>query len=119
VQLSAAFQSSPGPQLAAYYNAATSAIAPSLGRGLSSGASTVPVNLITPGGLYGERMNQLDLRFAKLLRFGRTKTAVSLDLYNALNSNAVLAESSAYAIWRTPQTILIARFAKIGVQFDF
>jgi hypothetical protein len=30
------------------------------------------------------------LRFSKILRWGRTSTRFNLDLYNALNSNAVL-----------------------------
>ena len=29
----------------------------------------------------------MDLRFGKILRFGRTRTNVSLDLYNLFNSN--------------------------------
>jgi hypothetical protein len=77
------------------------------------------VNLVTPGTMYGERMNQLDLRFGKLLKFRRTRSVLSFDLYNALNSNAVLTESNAYAIFRRPQVILLARFAKVSLQFDF
>ena len=48
------------------------------------------VNLVTPGSLYGDRVNELDLRFSKVLRFGGTRTKISLDLYNALNANPVL-----------------------------
>ena len=72
-----------------------------------------------PSAIYGERMNQLDLRIGKILKYGRTRSAVSLDVYNALHSNAVLTESTAHAIFRQPQVILRARFAKISVQFDF
>ena len=64
-------------------------------------------------------MNQLDLRVGKLLKIGQTRSVISLDIYNALNSNAVLTESNAYAIFRQPQVILLARFAKISLQFDF
>jgi hypothetical protein len=32
--------------------------------------------------MYGERMNQLDLRIAKLFRFGGTRTSASLDVFN-------------------------------------
>jgi hypothetical protein len=118
LQVSAAFQSVPGPQIAANYNAPNAVVQPSLGRPLS-GSNNVTVNLVTPGTMYGERMNQLDLRFGKILRYGRTRTAASIDVYNVFNSSAVLTESSAYAIWRTPQVILVGRFAKITVQFDF
>jgi hypothetical protein len=40
-------------------------------------------------------------------------------VYNALNSNPVLVESQTYATYRQPQQIMLARFAKIGVNFDF
>ena len=119
VQLSGSFQSVPGPQVVGNYNAPNSVVAPSLGRPLAGGAPNVTVNLVRPALRYGERMNQLDLRFGKVLKFGQTRSVVSLDLYNALNSNAVLTESNAYAIFRQPQVILLARFAKISLQFDF
>ena len=54
-----------------------------------------------------------------MLRFGRTKATVNLDLYNALNVDTVLSLSTAYATWQRPSSIMLARFAKIGVQFDF
>jgi hypothetical protein len=64
-------------------------------------------------------MNQLDLRFGKILRLGRTRMTASLDVYNALNTNAVLTQSNAFATWLRPQSILTARFAKVVVQIEF
>jgi hypothetical protein len=119
VQLSAAFRNEPGPVRAANYPATNADIAPSLGRSLSGGARNITVNLVEPGTQFGERMNQLDLRFAKILRFGRTRATASVDLYNALNANSVLTESAAFGNYLQPQNILNARFAKVGVQFDF
>ncbi len=119
VQVSGSFQSVPGPQVVGNYNAPNSVAAPSLGRSLSGGAANVTVNLVRPAVMYGERMNQIDLRVGKILKFGRTRSVVSLDVYNALNSNAVLTESNAYAIFRQPQVILLARFVKFSLQFDF
>ena len=43
--------------------------------------------MLLPGQLYGDRVNQVDMRFAKVLRFGRTRTLVGLDLYNLFNAN--------------------------------
>ncbi|HEY7188388.1 MAG TPA: hypothetical protein VH436_17650, partial [Vicinamibacterales bacterium] len=124
VQVGAAYRSSPGPLLAANYVATNASVRTSLGRDLSGGAANVTVNLVAPGTMVGDRLNQLDLRFGKVLRFGGTRTVVSVDLYNAFNSNAVLTENAAYrdttiSGWRIPTSILPARFAKFGVQFDF
>jgi hypothetical protein len=64
-------------------------------------------------------LNQFDLRVAKVLRLGRTRTNLNVDLFNALNSNAVLQENIAFGQWRQPSEILLARYVKLGVQFDF
>ena len=77
------------------------------------------VNVLEPQTMFGDRVNQLDLRFGKVLRFGRSRSVVSVDVFNATNSNAVLAESLAYASWRQPQAILNPRYARFSVQFDF
>jgi hypothetical protein len=119
VLVSGTFQSIPGPEVAALYTVPNAVAAQSLGRSLAGGASNVTVNLIAPGTMYGERMNQLDFRVGKIFRVGRTRATISLDLYNALNASPVLLESTAFATWRTPQQILPARFAKVGVQFNF
>jgi hypothetical protein len=116
--VSAAYQSVPGPEIAANFNASNALVAPSLGRNLSGGAN-VTVNLVEPGTMYGDRLNQLDLRVSRILRFGRTSTRLNLDIYNALNSNAVLTLNNNFGAWQQPTVILLARFAKIGVQFDF
>ena len=68
VQLSAVFQSKPGAMLAANYAVPNSAVAPSLGRNLSGNAPNVTVNLVAPGTMYGDRINQLDVRVGKTLR---------------------------------------------------
>ena len=105
----------------ANYNV-TTALTQGLGRPLTFGLASVP--LYPQGQVLGDRLNQLDLRIGKILKFGRTRTAVNLDVYNAFNSNAVLAENSTYtnaslAGWRVPTSIVTARFAKISAQLDF
>jgi hypothetical protein len=119
VQVAATFQSYPGPQITANYVATNAEVIPSLGRPLSGGAANVTVNLVSPGSMYAERANQLDLRVSKILRFRRTRTAVNFDLYNSLNANSALIINNNYASWQTPQGIMDARLAKLSVQFDF
>jgi hypothetical protein len=122
VQFSAVFQSKPGQLLAANWTVPNSVVAQSLGRNLAGNAPNVTVNLIAPGTLYGDRINQLDLRLAKILKFGRTRTTVGLDVYNVLNTSSVLTYNQAYIVggsWLTPTTYMSARLARFSAQFNF
>ncbi len=42
------------------------------------------------GAVWGDRVNALDLRFAKILRFGRMRYTVGVDMFNAINADTVL-----------------------------
>ncbi len=119
VQLAGTFYSYPGPEIAANYNAPNSVVLPSLGRPLSGGAPNTSVNLVQEGTMYGERLNQLDLRIGKVLRFGRSRANVSLDLYNVTNQDTVQELNNNFGVWRQPTALLLARFAKFSVQLDF
>jgi hypothetical protein len=119
VQISGAYQSIPGPQVAANLVATSAQIAPALGRSLSGNAANATIAILEPGAIYGERLNQLDLRVAKILRFGQTRSTIGIDIANALNANPVMTESVAFATWRRPLSILMARFVKLSLQFDF
>ena len=104
----------------ATWNVPTATVAQSLGRPLAGNAANVAVNILNPGQMYGERITQLDLRFAKLLRYGKTRMNVGVDVYNALNSNVPLTYITVYgATWGRPNSVLDARFAKISAQIDF
>jgi hypothetical protein len=119
VDVAATFQSLPGPLIAANLLATNAMVLPSLGRPLSGGAANTTVNLVTPGTMYGERLNQLDLRFTKVLKFGWGRFRLNFDAYNALNGNAVRTINPSYASWLTPTAILDPRLYKISAQFDF
>jgi hypothetical protein len=119
VQVSGTFQSVPGPEIAATFTATNALITPSLGRALSGGAANVSVNLVEPGTMYGDRLNQLDFRFGRAFRLGTRRVNFSLDIYNALNVATALTLNNAFATWQRPQSIIPARFAKLGMQFDF
>jgi hypothetical protein len=116
VQVSGTFQSIPGPALAA--NVVYSGAQTSLGGPFGAGG-TMSINVIPPMTMFGDRLNQLDLRFGKVWRFGSARAVTSVDLFNALNVSPVIAESSNYANWRQPSTILSPRFARLSLQFDF
>ena len=122
VQVSGIFQSKPGVVLSANYAVPASVVAQSLGRLPSGNVTNVTVNLVAPGSMYGDRLNQLDFGIAKLLRFGRTRTRVGADIYNVLNSSAILTYNNAFipgGAWLQPNSVLTGRLVRISAQFDF
>jgi hypothetical protein len=125
VQVSGTYQYLPGAEVAANWNATNAATQPSLGRPLPGAQPFMTVNLVQPGSMFTPGLNQLDLRFAKLVRFGTTRTMISLDLYNATNANTILTLNNNFVVgatgntWLVPTSILQPRFFKIGAQFDF
>ncbi|OLE84383.1 MAG: hypothetical protein AUF76_03470 [Acidobacteria bacterium 13_1_20CM_2_65_9] len=126
VQIAGTFRSDQGGALAALYAVPNAAIQPILGRPLSNNAPNVTVNLIDPGTFYGDRVNEIDIRFAKILRFGRTRTNVGVDLYNITNSSPVLTYNQNFSpipaggfTWLTPTSVLQPRFFKFSATIDF
>src|SRR5947208_605357 len=60
-------------------------------------ATRLTVNIVEPGTLYGDRVNEFDARIAKIIKFGRTRTNIGFDLYNLLNSSAILSYNQAFS----------------------
>jgi hypothetical protein len=135
VLVSGTFRSDQGAPLAANWtitstNPAWLPILAQLGRTpTGANATSITVNLVEPGTLYGDRVNEFDMRFAKIIRFGRTRTNIGFDLYNLLNSSPILSYQQAYspaiaagagaAAWQAPTGVLQPRFWKFSVQVDF
>jgi hypothetical protein len=122
IQVSTTFQSNPGPPEAALYAVPNSAVVGSLNRNLSGNVQNVTVNLVTPGSMYGARINQLDFRVAKILRFNKDRLQVGLDIFNLTNTDTPLSYNNNFVpggAWLTPSTITPARYAKVNAQFDF
>ena len=103
-------------------------IAQSLGRlpanALATGTTTL--NLLNPGQLYTlQRINLVDMRFAKIFRFGGRRTDVGIDLYNLFNSNVTTSYQQTYelrtngAAWLTPTAIAAPRLARLHVTLNF
>jgi hypothetical protein len=131
VQVAATFRSDQGGDLAANYTATNNYTAPDsqtigLNRPLvGTAGQTIVVNLIEPGTLYGDRVNQFDLRFAKILRFGRTRTNIGVDVYNVINAGSVLTYNQSFvpnevvSTWLRPNSVMEPRFVKVSASFDF
>jgi hypothetical protein len=116
-------RSDQGAVLAANWNAPTATVInPALGRTISGGAATAQINLVAPGQVWGDRVNEVDLRFGKILKFGRTRTNVGIDIYNILNQAAILTYNQTFSptgAWLAPQSVLTPRFFKVSAQIDF
>jgi hypothetical protein len=121
VQLSGTYRNVPGTDLAPGFVATNAYLAANstLGRPLSGGAPNQVTGLIAPYSEYVDRRNELDLRFGKVLRFGRSRSVISLDMFNALNSNAQIAVQQAFATYLRPTEILNARLLKVSYTLDF
>ena len=123
VNVAGTFSSRPGVSLSAnvvYTNAQLQNPAfSSLGRPLGVGA-TLAVNVLEPNTVFGDRIDQLDIRIGKVLRFGRTRTNLNVDVVNALNSNDNIGYSPTFsATWPTPTSVLTARLFRLSAQLEF
>jgi hypothetical protein len=96
-------------------------IEPSLGRPLAGGARTATVELVEPGTLYADRITQMDLRVAKIISLGGARRLkVMLDAYNLFNGTGTTGINNRYGSrWQSPTQVLLARFVKLGAQFNF
>ena len=79
------------------------------------------IDLLQPLSQYlSERINQVDVRLSRLFKVPSGRFQANFDIYNLLNSSAVLWRNQTYgADWLTPTSILDARLVKFSVQYDF
>jgi hypothetical protein len=120
IQLAAVAQSNPGANYGANRAFPLSAIQPSLGRPLSGGLTSVVLPLVEPLSVFGPRINQLDLRGTKILRFGVRQLQINADVYNLFNSNTPVTLFGTYnARWGEPTQVLDGRLVKFSAQIDF
>jgi hypothetical protein len=112
-----------GTSLSANHTVTNAQVIAALGRPLAGNAQNTTVNLTLPGQLYGDRINNVDMRFAKILRFGGTRTNVGLDLYNLFNANTPTGYNQGFGFdgsaWLRPTGILNPRFVRFNVTLDF
>jgi len=125
-QTSATYQNIAGIPITASNPTPNSQIAPVLGRNVGScrGAAVcnanVNIDLIAPQSQYEDRLQQLDVRIARIFHFGKTRLRGNFDIYNALNGASILSENAGYgAKWLTPYEIMGGRLFKFSGQIDF
>ena len=131
IRISGTFQSLVGPVRQASVLYTQAQVTAALGRpatvaGNKSALAIEPFNATGFfGTAFGDRLNQLDLRFSKIVKFGAKNTLdLNFDLYNAFNSDAVLTENATYSgtnggAWLLPTTVIQGRIIKFGMRLDF
>lgn len=53
------------------------------------------------------------------IRAGRTRSVISLDLFNVLNNDTISNASATYSTWLAPQAVVAPRLMKVSVTLDF
>ena len=94
-----------------------------LGRPIAGGATTATLDLSRPGDVYPDRLNTVDMRFTKILRFGRTRANIGVDLYNLFNANTGTTFNQNFgtdgSTWLRPNAILNPRYLRFNATVDF
>lgn len=88
---------------------------------------TTTVNLLADGELYpDERVNQVDMRFAKVVRFANRRLDIGIDLYNLFNTNHATGFDQSFDYgtadgggWLLPTQIVSPRFARFNLTLSF
>ena len=121
VLIASTFRTDQGAPLSVTWNAPTATVVnPALGRTISGGAATAAIVINAPGNIWGDRVNELDFRFGKILKFGRMRINAGIDVYNILNQAAVLSYNQTFgASLLAPTAVLSPRFMKLSAQIDF
>jgi hypothetical protein len=92
---------------------------------LRAGLAQQSVDLAPPGAIYGDRINVVDLRLAKVVTIRGRRLTAGFDLYNLFNSNAGTAFETVFDVatvgarWMQPTTVLNPRAVRFNAQFDF
>ena len=82
----------------------------------------IHVYLLQPGQVFADRVNQIDMRFGKILNLGSKRANIAIDVLNLFNSNTGTAFQQTYgdgSAFLNPTAILNPRFVRFNVTFDF
>lgn len=96
---------------------------------LANGTTTIPIGDNVNRIYADNRRTQVDMRFAKVLRFGRTRSDIGVDLFNLFNTNYATGYNTNYTYnldntprasgWGTPTSIYVPRFVRLNYTIDF
>jgi hypothetical protein len=96
--------------------------------GTATGNTTIDI-LDNDHRLYANRRTQIDMRFAKILRFGGRRLDIGVDLNNLLNTNYTTTYENNYqytagntglgGTWNNPTAIIAPRFVRWNLTVDF
>ena len=133
VLVSAVVRSQPSLERVATWQVPNTVIQGIIGRlppgGLPTGNTNIDI-LDDDHRLYADnRRTQIDMRFAKILRFGSRRVDVGVDLGNLLNTNYAttyeniyqytVANTAAGGTWNNPTAIYTPRFVRWNLTVDF
>jgi hypothetical protein len=133
VLVSTALRSQPPLPLVATWPVPNSVVVQLLGRvppGGTAGGNTNVALLDNDHQLYADtRRTQVDMRVAKIFRFGKTRVDVGVDAENLFNTNYATAYSGTYqyttgntgmgGTWNNPTTIYPPRYARLNFTVSF
>jgi hypothetical protein len=133
VLVSATLRSQHPQDITATWQVPNSVIAAALGRlpvgATATGNTNIPLTDNEHRVYAEDRRTQIDMRFAKILRFGRTRTDVGVDLFNLLNTNYATNYNTTYIYntdnaprpggWGTPTSIYSPRFVRLTFTVNF
>jgi hypothetical protein len=95
----------------------------------ANGTTTVTLNDNDHRIFSGERRTQVDMRFAKILRFGRTRSDIGVDVGNLLNTNYATSWENTYqysignalggGTWNQPTAVYTPRFVRLNFTVNF
>ena len=133
VLVSTTVRSQAPSELAANWRVPNSVIAAALGHlppgATATGNTTVPLTDNEHRVFADKRRTQVDMRFAKILRIGPTRTDFGVDVFNLLNTNYATGFNSTYIYdvdnaprpsgWGTPTGVYAPRFVRLNFTVNF
>jgi hypothetical protein len=133
VLVSTVLRSQPPSAITATWQVPNSVIAASLGHLPVGAAATGTTNIQLTDNEHrvyaDERRTQVDMRFAKIVRFGRTRTDIGVDVNNLFNTSYATGFNTTYvygtdnqprpAGWATPTGLAFPRFVRLNFTVNF